>query len=178
MQQRGKHLLQKPGTRMQYHSAPFFCELLNLGCPEFEGQAPPVRALDDERTGEKHADGPVGVGLNHEVQVGDLGNRNKAVAVKVYDLEAGTERIPAFTAVDRAIAVDPRYAEGHCLRGDIAVVLNDRITAIESYECAVGCGAPPEDAVFAVDFDCYGSYPAGRLADLHASALRGEAART
>lgn len=82
----------------------------------------------------------------------------------------------ALAAVERAIAIDPRYGEGHCLRGDIRLVLNEHHAAIGDYQRALHCGGPPEDAVFAVDLACYDAYPARRLAELTANAGHNEAA--
>lgn len=80
----------------------------------------------------------------------------------------------ALDAVDAAIATDPRYAEGHCLRGDIHFMLNDARAAAADYERALRCGEPPADALFAVDPQCYGSYPATRLKRLaESSSLQG-----
>ncbi|WP_333678555.1 glycosyltransferase [Dyella sp.] len=75
----------------------------------------------------------------------------------------------ALQAVDAAIATDSRYAEGHCLRGDIHLMLDDEQAATADYELALRCGAPPADALFAVDPQCYGSYPATRLQRLAAA---------
>lgn len=75
----------------------------------------------------------------------------------------------ALEPIGRAIAQDARYAEGHCLRGDVRHLLGDTKGAIEDYERALICGRPPDDAVFAVDPTCYDAYPAGRLAQLRMS---------
>jgi glycosyltransferase involved in cell wall biosynthesis len=75
----------------------------------------------------------------------------------------------ALHAVDAAIAMDARYAEGHCLRGDIHLMLNEHEAAAADYERALRCGAPPADALFAVDPQCYGSYPTIRLQRLTSS---------
>lgn len=87
----------------------------------------------------------------------------------------------ALESVDRAIAIDPRYGEGHCLRGDVRLALGDRAAAILDYEQALRCGGPPADAVFVVNLACYGEYPARRLAELKASAeqaLHSDASKT
>ena len=70
----------------------------------------------------------------------------------------------ALAATDDAIAVDPRYAEAHCLRGDIHLLLEALTEATDDYRRALDCGTPPEDAVFALDPACYRDYPASRLA--------------
>jgi glycosyltransferase involved in cell wall biosynthesis len=80
----------------------------------------------------------------------------------------------ALEAVDRAIAVDPRYGEGYCLRGDVQLALGDRAAAILDYRQALRIGGPPADSVFAVNIACYGEYPARRLAELGASAEQAE----
>lgn len=72
----------------------------------------------------------------------------------------------ALEAVDRALAIDPRYGEAHCLRGDVWLMLGDPAAAILDYERALGLGGPPDDAVFAITQACYGEYPARRLAQL------------
>jgi glycosyltransferase involved in cell wall biosynthesis len=77
----------------------------------------------------------------------------------------------ALGTVDNAIATDSRYAEGHCLRGDIHLMLDDSVAAVADYERALRCGAPPVDAVFAVDAQCYDAYPASRLQRLAATHL-------
>ncbi|WP_213947476.1 tetratricopeptide repeat protein [Luteibacter sp. dw_328] len=69
----------------------------------------------------------------------------------------------ALIALDDAIATDRRYAEGHCLRGDINVLLGDTGSAVADFERALACGAPPADAVFAVDAACYDTYPTSCL---------------
>jgi glycosyltransferase involved in cell wall biosynthesis len=74
----------------------------------------------------------------------------------------------ALQAVDRALQIDPRYGEGHCLRGDAWLMLGDRAAAMLDYERALALGGPPADAVFAVTQACYGEYPARRLAELRA----------
>lgn len=42
-------------------------------------------------------------------------------------------------------------------------MLDHRKAAAADYERALRCGAPPADALFAVDPQCYGSYPTTRL---------------
>lgn len=76
--------------------------------------------------------------------------------------------VDALYAVERAIAQDDRYAEGHCLRGDILRLLGKNAEAVGDYERALACGAPPADAVFPVDPTCYDRYPTQRLAEMGA----------
>lgn len=72
----------------------------------------------------------------------------------------------ALNSINDAIMKDSRYAEGHCLRGDICCKLNNIAEAIINYKRALYCGEPPADAVFAVHRSCYGIYPMSRLKKL------------
>jgi glycosyltransferase involved in cell wall biosynthesis len=78
----------------------------------------------------------------------------------------------ALAAVEQAIAIDPRYAEGHCLRGDVRRALGDPAAAVLDYQQALRTGGPPADAVFAVNLAAYHEYPARRLAELNAGGLQ------
>lgn len=74
--------------------------------------------------------------------------------------------IGALETVDNAIDIDPRYGEGHCLRGDILLMIGAHAAAILSYEHALNCGGPPADAVFAVSPACYDQYPKAQIIKL------------
>lgn len=58
-----------------------------------------------------------------------------------------------------AVALDPRYAEGHCLLGDALYLQRRPQEALEAYRRALACGAPPADAVMGTFQWCYGEHP-------------------
>lgn len=72
----------------------------------------------------------------------------------------------AMAAIEQAIIADPRFAEGHCLRGDLRLLIGDHDGAVSDYRRALSCGEAPHDAVFAVDPECYREYPRKRLYEL------------
>jgi len=59
----------------------------------------------------------------------------------------------------RALRIDPRYAETHCLIADCFGELQQYDFARQWYRSALACGAPPPDAVLFVDLSKYGEYP-------------------
>ena len=73
------------------------------------------------------------------------------------------EWMDAVHAGQRALRVDPRYAETHCLIADAYGELGDYAFARQWYRSAVACGAPPPDASLFVDLDRYDSYPKSGL---------------
>ena len=66
--------------------------------------------------------------------------------------------------------VDPRYAEAHCLLGDVYFARGQLAFARQWYRSALACGTPPETAM-AVQAWAYGPYPKRRLR-MVAQALR------
>jgi glycosyltransferase involved in cell wall biosynthesis len=65
----------------------------------------------------------------------------------------------AIDAAWRALRIDPRYAETHCLIADCYGELRQYEFSRQWYASALACGAPPADAVLFVDADKYGAYP-------------------
>ena len=65
------------------------------------------------------------------------------------------------TALD-AVRVDPRYAEAHCLLGDVYFARGQLAFARQWYRSAVACGAPPETPMVVQPW-AYSSYPRKRL---------------
>lgn len=65
-----------------------------------------------------------------------------------------------------AVRIDPRYAEGHCLLGDIYSSTGLHGHARQWYRCALSVKHPPADAVLAVQAWAYQSHPRARLARL------------
>jgi glycosyltransferase involved in cell wall biosynthesis len=59
----------------------------------------------------------------------------------------------------RALRIDPRYAETHCLIADCYGELREYTYSRQWYRSALACGAPPPDAVLFVDVTKYGDYP-------------------
>ncbi len=72
----------------------------------------------------------------------------------------------AMDAARKAIAIDPRYAEAHCLLADACHLAGDLRSALLAYQAAVVCAAPPEDAVMAVQAWVYGEYPRRQIATI------------
>lgn len=70
-------------------------------------------------------------------------------------------------AARMAIAIDPRYAEGHCLLADALQMRGDAYGALAAYRDALACGAPPHDAVMAVQRWAYDEHPRTQIARLH-----------
>lgn len=79
----------------------------------------------------------------------------------------------ALHAAERAIAIDPRYAEAHCLAGDLHHLCERLEQARACYQRALACGAPPADALFAVQRWAYDEHPRCQIAqiDAHMSTL-------
>jgi glycosyltransferase involved in cell wall biosynthesis len=80
----------------------------------------------------------------------------------------------ALEAAFRAVQIDPRYAEGHCLLGDIYSSMGNIRFAIQWYRSALTMKRPPTDAVLGIQAWAYQSYPKQRLEDL-CSAKEGSA---
>ena len=59
----------------------------------------------------------------------------------------------------RALRIDPRYAETHCLIADNYGDLHEYAYSRQWYRSALACGAPPPDAMLFVDLAKYGEYP-------------------
>lgn len=59
----------------------------------------------------------------------------------------------------RALRIDPRYAEAHCLIGDCYGELSNFAFARQWYRSALCCGAPPPDAALFVELPKYREYP-------------------
>lgn len=59
----------------------------------------------------------------------------------------------------RALRIDPRYAECHCLIADCYGDLREYAYSRQWYRSALACGAPPPDAVLFVDLTKYSEYP-------------------
>jgi glycosyltransferase involved in cell wall biosynthesis len=65
----------------------------------------------------------------------------------------------AINECHRALRIDPRYAEAHCLMADCYGELGDYAFARFWYQAALACGGPPPDASLFIDHDKYGEYP-------------------
>jgi glycosyltransferase involved in cell wall biosynthesis len=63
----------------------------------------------------------------------------------------------------RALRVDPRYAETHCVIGDAYFALGDFERARQWYKSALACGAPPADSPIFVMAIAYGRYPRAKV---------------
>ena len=59
----------------------------------------------------------------------------------------------------RAVRIDPRYAETHCLIADCYGELREYAYSRQWYRSALACAAPPPDAVLFVDLVKYAAYP-------------------
>jgi glycosyltransferase involved in cell wall biosynthesis len=59
----------------------------------------------------------------------------------------------------RALRIDPRYAETHCLIADNYGELREYAYSRQWYRSALACNGPPPDAVLFVDLTRYGDYP-------------------
>lgn len=70
-----------------------------------------------------------------------------------------------------ALRLDPRYAEAHCLLGDVYFARGEPALAQQWYRSALVCGEPPPTPM-AVQRWAYGPYPRKRLRQV-AAALRG-----
>lgn len=81
----------------------------------------------------------------------------------------------AMDAARKAIAIDPRYAEAHCLLADACHLAGDLRSALHAYRDAVLCAAPPEDALMAVQAWVYGEYPRRQIATIERHLQRSDA---
>ncbi|MBK7539377.1 MAG: glycosyltransferase [Myxococcales bacterium] len=77
---------------------------------------------------------------------------------------------PAIDAALDALRFDPRYAEAHCLLGDVYFASGQLAPARQWYRSALVCGEPPPTPM-AVQTWAYGPYPRKRLRQV-AAALR------
>jgi glycosyltransferase involved in cell wall biosynthesis len=59
----------------------------------------------------------------------------------------------------RALRIDPRYAETHCLIADCYGELRQYENARQWYRSAIACVAPPPDSILFVEPSKYGDYP-------------------
>jgi tetratricopeptide (TPR) repeat protein len=87
----------------------------------------------------------------------------------------------AIEAAFRALSIDPRYAETHCVLGDVYGAIGELTMARQWYQSALSVKAPPPDAALFVDPQAYGRYPRMRLREcdqLLASHSRRAAANT
>jgi glycosyltransferase involved in cell wall biosynthesis len=69
----------------------------------------------------------------------------------------------AIDAALRAIKIDPRYAETHCLIADAYVKRGEYHYACQWYRSALACGGPPADALLFVNDEAYDAYPRASL---------------
>jgi tetratricopeptide (TPR) repeat protein len=72
----------------------------------------------------------------------------------------------AVESAQSAIAIDPRYAEAHCLLADALQMCGDGFGALNAYRAALRCGTPPGNAVMAVQRWAYGEHPRSQIAKL------------
>lgn len=72
----------------------------------------------------------------------------------------------AIAAALRAIHIDPRYAEAHCVLGDAWHKRGVPSFARQWFRSALACQAPPKDAPLFTDSWLYGPYPRRRLRQL------------
>ncbi|MBS2025048.1 MAG: glycosyltransferase [Deltaproteobacteria bacterium] len=64
----------------------------------------------------------------------------------------------------RAVKIDPRYAEAHCLIADCYGELREYGFSRQWYLQAIACAAPPADSILFVDAKKYDAYPKKALA--------------
>jgi glycosyltransferase involved in cell wall biosynthesis len=69
----------------------------------------------------------------------------------------------AIDAGFRALKIDPRYAETHCLIADSYIKQSEYRYARQWYASAIACGKPPADALLFVDETKYEAYPRKRI---------------
>jgi len=69
----------------------------------------------------------------------------------------------ALAAGFAAMQIDPRYAETHCLIGDVYTARAEPAFARQWYRSALACAAPPADATGFIDLAAYDEYPKRRL---------------
>jgi glycosyltransferase involved in cell wall biosynthesis len=62
-------------------------------------------------------------------------------------------------AAYRALRIDPRYAETHCLIADCYGELREYAFAKAWYRSAIACAQPPADSILFVEASKYGDYP-------------------
>ena len=65
----------------------------------------------------------------------------------------------AIDAAWRALRIDPRYAETHCLIADCYGELREYAYSRQWYRSALACNGPPPDAILFVDLTKYDDYP-------------------
>ncbi|HEU4407504.1 MAG TPA: glycosyltransferase [Polyangiaceae bacterium] len=63
----------------------------------------------------------------------------------------------------RALRLDPRYAETHCVVGDAYFALGEYEFARQWYKSALACGAPPADSPMFVMAVAYDRYPRAKI---------------
>jgi glycosyltransferase involved in cell wall biosynthesis len=73
--------------------------------------------------------------------------------------------VAAVSACMRALAIDPRYAEVHCLIADAYRALGNPAFAVHWYRSALACGAPPPGSPTLIITEAYSSYPRAQLAE-------------
>ena len=73
----------------------------------------------------------------------------------------------AIAAALDGVRVDPRYAEAHCLLGDVYFARGQLAFARQWYRSALACGVPPETPMVTQSW-AYGPYPRKRLRSLAA----------
>ena len=78
----------------------------------------------------------------------------------------------ALGAAFQALQIDPRYAEAHCLLGDIYSSTGQNDFARQWYLSALSVKRPPADAVMCIQDWAYGEHPRQRLAALGTAARR------
>ena len=63
----------------------------------------------------------------------------------------------------RALRIDPRFAEAHCLIADLYSLQGRPLHARSWYRSALTCKRPPAENVFAAQHWCYNEYPKRRI---------------
>jgi glycosyltransferase involved in cell wall biosynthesis len=133
--------------------------------------------------------------LGHELRA--AGKLDEAIASYMRQLELGggfhTERYYAShciaaclfskrqldAAADAALCalrVDPRYAETHCLLGDVFLAAGEREIAQHWYQSALNCRPPAHSPLFVIPA-AYGPYPRRRLRECRSELRRTAEAR-
>ncbi|MGH8033030.1 MAG: glycosyltransferase [Luteimonas sp.] len=95
-----------------------------------------------------------------------LGNYRQGLYHSAYYLGCGHLLLgrhdAAIAAGRRAVEIDPRYAEGHCLIADALFHKGELAAAREGYARALACKLP-DDALMAVQEWAYGAHPRHQL---------------
>lgn len=73
------------------------------------------------------------------------------------------EREQAEEAAHRAVRLDDRFAEAHCLLGDIHFLRHQFAQSRVHYQRALACVSPPEDAVMAPQSWAYDAHPRAQI---------------